>query len=497
MSTLDAERYPPALLKKVKAMSKDERADLIRLARPRIVEPYMKHIPHPVQQVFLGTNVEEVMYGGAAGGGKSDALLMAALQYVDVPGYSALILRRTWPDLNAPGAILDRAKTWFHDTDAKPRDGGRIWEFPGGGRIHFGTMQYERDKHKYQSAEYQFVGVDELTHFEETMYNYMFSRIRRPQISCLNCNTNLKAYRNQAGSLYYKHTTSLGKATCKQAFADPKVINQYPPSAKDGLSIFDVPLRMRSATNPGGVGHLWVKAHFITPETRKKEAVFIPARLVDNPSLDQESYEKNLMHLSPLDRERLLNGDWDVNDEGAYFRRHWFDVVDNRPITREKVRFWDLAATVNDHSDWTVGALVSRDSDGVWYIEDIQRLQGRPHEVERAIRNTAMQDGQNVKVRMEQEPGSSGVNTISHYQRIVLSGYNFKGVRSTGAKEVRAGTFSSAAEAGLVKIVLGRWNEDMLDEVSLFPNGAHDDQVDAISSAINEIAFAKKARLLV
>ena len=124
-------------------------------------------------------------------------------------------------------------------------------------------------------------------------------------------------------------------------------------------------------------------------------------------------------------------------------------------------------------------------------------MQGRPHEVERVIRQTAMIDGPNVKVRMEQEPGSSGVNTISHYQRIVLSGFNFKGTRSTGSKEVRAGMFSSAAEAGLVKMVAAQWNIDLLDEVCLFPNGAHDDQVDSVSSAINEIAFAKKSRLLV
>lgn len=495
MLSLDEQRYPPALLAKVKAMTPEQRADLLRLAKPRIVEPYTKHIPHPVQQVFLGLGDEEAMYGGAAGGGKSDALLMAALQYVDVPGYSALILRRTWPDLNAPGAILDRARTWFSDTDARPRDGGRMWEFPGGGRIHFGTMQYERDKYKYQSAEYQFVGIDELTHFEETMYNYMFSRIRRPQLNCLNCNTNLRAYRNNAGSLYYKHTTALGKAKCKQAFPDPKQLQQYPAS-QNGMTIFDVPLRMRSATNPGGIGHLWVKAHFIDPKTRKKNAKFIPARLADNPSLDQESYEKNLMHLSPVDRERLLNGDWDVSEEGAYFQRHWFTVLQAKPINRETVRFWDLAATISDTADYTVGGKVSRGDDGRWCIENIVRLQGRPHEVERQIMQTAMTDGIGVRIRMEQEPGSSGVNTISHYQRNILGGFDFQGVRSTGSKEARAATFSSAAEAGIVDIVAGDWNVDFLDEVTLFPNGAHDDQVDAVSSAINEIAFAKRSRLL-
>lgn len=497
MSALEIERIPPALLKKVKSLSKEERAKLIRLARPRVVEPYFKHIPHPVQQVFLNLSVEEALYGGAAGGGKSDALLMAAMQYVDVPGYSALILRRTWPDLNAPGAILDRANDWLSDTPAQKTDGGRIWKFPSGARIQFGYLQYDKDKYKFQSAEYQFIGFDELTHFEQTTYEYMFSRIRRPALNCLNCNTALRVYRNNNGSQYYKHVNKAGKEKCREVFPDPKVLAQY-PQTKDGMSIFDVPLRMRSATNPGGIGHLWVKSHFIDPKTRKKGSVFVPARLIDNPSLDQESYEKNLMHLSPIDRERLLNGDWDVEDEGAMFLRHWINVLDEAPATRkETVRYWDLAATVNDDSDYTVGAKVSRDQEGRIIIEDIVRLQGRPSQVERQIMQTAMLDGIGIPIRMEQEPGSAGVNNISNYRRNILQGFNFDGVRSTGSKEHRAAALSSQAEAGNVYIVKGQWNIDFLDELALFPNGAHDDQVDAVTGAYNEIAFGKRSRLIV
>jgi predicted phage terminase large subunit-like protein len=497
MLSLDETRYPPHILNKIKKMSPSRRRELIRLATPRIVEPYVKHIPHPVQQVFLGYQGKEIMYGGSAGGGKSDALLMAALQYVDVPGYSALILRRTWPDLNAPGAILDRAKTWLEDTDATPREGGRIWMFPNGGRLQFGYIARPNLVTKFQSAEYQFVGFDELTHFEEQTYTYMFSRIRRPQINCLNCQTALRMYRNQNGSAYYKHVTALGKKKCKNAFPDPKILKQYPPSRKDGLTIFDVPLRMRSATNPGGIGHQWVKARFIEPKTREAEAKFIPARLIDNPSLDQETYMENLMHLTPVDRERLLNGDWDIDEEGDFFARHWFDVLHDVPRAVTTVRFWDLAATVNDTSDWTVGAKVSQLEDGTFVIEDIVRLQARPKEVERTIRQTAMIDGIGVPIRMEQEPGSAGVNNIDHYRRSVLFGFDFDGTRSSGSKEDRAKVLSSSSEAGNVKIVAGRWNVDFLDEAALFPNGAHDDQVDAVAGAYNEICFGPRGRLLV
>lgn len=484
-----------AYAERLKKLKPEERMALIRKARPRIVEPYTKHIPHPAQQVFLSLQNREAMYGGAAGGGKSDALLMAALQYVDVPGYSALILRRTWPDLNAPGAILDRTRTWLSNTDAHQKDGGRIWEFPGGGRIQFGYMQHDKDKYKFQSAEYQFIGFDELTHFEEGLYTYMFSRNRRPEISCMNCSTSVRRYKDKTGSVYWKHSTQWGRKKCNKVYPDPATLEQYAPSEQDGLTLFDVPLRMRSATNPGGVGHLWVRERFIDARTKIDSAVFVPARLTDNPSLDQESYRESLSHLLPIDRERLLNGDWDVQEEGDYFARHLFNPVAVAPARGQVCRFWDMAATVN--GDWTVGGLLKHTQEGRWVIEDIQRFRGHPHEVEQRIYQTAMLDGTRVPIRMEQEPGSAGVNNISHYRRNILAGFNFDGVRSTGDKETRAYPFASAVQAGNVDIVVGDWNRDFLDEAALFPNGQNDDQIDAVSGAMGVLAFGQRSRLIV
>lgn len=476
------------LVEKIKALPEEERVRLIRLSMPRICEDYMAHIPHPVQQYYLTLRNEEAMYGGAAGGGKSDALLMAALQYVDVPGYSALLLRRTWPDLSLPGAIMDRARQWLDGTDARPREGGRKWEFPSGARITFGYLQYHKDVYQYQSAEFQFIGFDELTQFEQRTYEYMFSRIRRPAIVCLNCSASVKKYDGA-----WKHTNSKTN-TCTSIFPDPKMIAEYGP-APDGTTLMDVPLRMRSATNPGGIGHVWVREKFIDARTRNKDSLFVPARLSDNPSLDQEAYVKNLNYLSPLDRERLLNGDWDVSEEGSLFARHWFTPLEEVPPVKNRVRYWDLAATTD--GDYTVGCLMSLLQDGRWCIEDIRRIQGTPHEVERLVANTAFVDGRNVPIYIEQEPGSSGVNTISHYQRNILSGFMVKGDRPTGSKELRAGPMSSAAEAGNLCIKVAGWNRDFLDEASLFPYGAHDDQIDSASGALNVMGFGRRARLLV
>lgn len=488
--SVDAVKVKRALEK----MPYDKRVKILRQFTPRVVEPYMAHIPHPKQQLFLMLNCREAMYGGAAGGGKSDAVLMSALQYVDVPGYSALILRKTWPDLNAPGAILDRARTWLAGTDAHMRDGGRTFIFPSGAKLSFGYMQREQDKYKFQSAEYQFIGFDELTHFEESPYLYLFSRLRRPNLVCLTCGNAVRKY-----ATGWAHTSkSKENPRCSSIFPDPKVVEQYPPSLRDGLSVFDIPLRMRSATNPGGVGNEWVKQRFVNKETKEPDAVFVPAKLQDNPSLDRESYRDSLSHLSVVDRERLENGDWEVAETGDFFERSNFNIIERAtPPDRkiERVRFWDMAGTEGG-GDWTACALVAFLEDGTWEVQDIWRGQVAGAKQERIVAQFAAQDGRDVPIRMEQEPGSAGKNLIDHYARNVLYGYDFDGERSTGSKTDRAYPVKVSSEKKHVTLVMNQFIRDFLNEAEAFPTGPHDDMVDAVSGAVTFLSFGRRGRLL-
>lgn len=397
---------------------------------------YIPHDPTPKQAQFLLLDEDEAFYGGSAGGGKSDALLMAALQYAEVPGYAALILRRSYADLSLPGAIMDRAHEWLDGTDAKWHDQKKTWVFPSGASLTFGYLQSENDKYRYQSAEFQFIGFDELTQFSITQYRYLFSRLRR--------------------------------------LKDSQVL-----------------LRMRSASNPGGFGHEWVKQRFVI-EGDTHGRPFIPASLDDNPYLDRAEYVKSLNHLDPVTRAQLLKGDWSARRSDGKFRREWFEIVDSFPATAKKVRFWDLAATEpkpGKDPDWTVGALVAEEK-GVYYIADIRRRRSTPLKIEQLIKQTAELDGKEVNIWMEQEGGASGVNTIDHYAREVLKGFTFRGKRPSGDKEIRANPVSSAAEAGNVKLVRGDWVMDFLDEVEAFPYGSHDDQVDATSGAFESLGHS-------
>ena len=175
--------------------------------------------------------------------------------------------------------------------------------------------------------------------------------------------------------------------------------------------------------------------------------------------------------------------------EGGVFRRDWFRYGDPFPRDARRVRYWDKAATAGA-GDWTVGCLMAM-KDGRFCIEDIVRLQGSSYDVENTIRRTAEADGRNVRIVMEQEPGSSGVDVIDHYAREVLIGYNFRADKVTGSKELRAQTMSAAMEAGNLIINRGTWNRALTDEMSEFPYGSHDDQVDACSGAFRELSQNK------
>ncbi len=258
---------------------------------------YIPHQPTAKQLAFLMLPHEEALFGGSAGGGKSDALLMAALQYVDVPSYSAVIFRKSFADLKKRGALIDRSLDWLSNTDAKWYPQEHVWKFPTRGvpaTIAFSYLDNPGDLQHHQSAEYQFIAFDELTQFWEEDYTYLFSRLRTTKCP-YHANTNPDP--------------------------DCQSCREYAPLSR-------VPLRVRAATNPGGLGHQWVKNRFVITNVDGKyigmnpKRPFIPAFVSDNPYLDQQQYIKSLSNLDPVTREQLLRGDWGVAMQGR-FKKVW------------------------------------------------------------------------------------------------------------------------------------------------------------------------------
>lgn len=408
---------------------------------PELNSKYIPHTPSVKQWAFLLLDCEEAFFGGAAGGGKSDAILMAALQYVHVPRYAAMILRDTVQNLSLEGALIPRSHEWLGPTDAHWIGDKKKWVFPSQATLSFGYIDGPMDHFNYQSSEQQFIGIDEMAQTRENQALYMFSRLRK-------------------------------------------------------LEGMPVPLRFRGASNPPARGQeargAWVKRRYVDPLTREPGAIFIPSRLQDNDYVDKEAYIRNLNKLDPITREQLLNGDWEIQAEGGYFRGEWFRFVDAVPESEVelRVRYWDMAATeekvgATTQPDQTAGVRMCRTKDSQWYIESVVAFRKTPRDTEALIRQVADMDGKNVPIRMELEGGSGGKITIDHYTRHVLPGFDFRGDKPQGKKTERAAPFASQMESGNVHLVRGAWNATYMEELLLFPAGAHDDQIDATSGAFN------------
>lgn len=258
--------------------------------------------PQPKQAAFMERPEYEALYGGAAGGGKSDALVIEALRQVHIPHYKGLILRKTFPQL---AELIDKTLNYYPRAYPKARynASSHTWTFPSGAKIIFGELQHTKDRLKYQGQAYDFIAFDELTHFTYEEYSYLFSR-NRP---------------NGPGTRVY----------------------------------------IRATANPGGIGHGWVKERFITAappmtpideevswrtpdgevQTSTQQRIFVPSSVFDNPALlaNDPMYVQRLASMPEAERKALLYGDWDtfsgqvftewVNDSAHYQDRRFTHVI--------------------------------------------------------------------------------------------------------------------------------------------------------------------------
>lgn len=276
------------------------------------------------QAEFLMCPAAEVLFGGAAGGGKSTALLCAALQLATYPGFHALILRRTYKQLAKADSILGKAKEWLLPLGVDHVSADHLFKFPSGATLEFGHMDHDDAKHNYQGGAWHFIGVDEATQFTPEMLAYPRTRQRR-EVDC------------------------------------------------------PFPIVWRCASNPGGIGHDYIKARFIKDgegqPINNPDRRFFPATINDNPNLDRDEYIRTLQEsgVDPLTLAQLLKGDWDAVPGGrfkmgwlqSYFRRGDYAICrgnDYRegfdklcvPSQCERFLTVDTAASLKTTADWTV-----------------------------------------------------------------------------------------------------------------------------------------------
>jgi predicted phage terminase large subunit-like protein len=397
---------------------------------------FMPHFPTPKQIAALIAceSGQRVLYGGAAGGGKTDCLLMAALQYIHIPGYKAVVIRRTYPQLAGEDGVMARAKQWgWASKGATWSERHSMWTFPSGAVIAFKHLDLQKHADDYQGKEYHFVGLDEVTQWaDENLALYPATRLRRSKAVA------------QAG----------------------------------------VRLRFLATANPGGPGHGWVRQRWVDPVTRQKGHQYIPARMEDNPHLDHAEYQRVLRSQGAVTYNRLARGDWSIIEGGLFAKAKWV-VVSRAPAETRWVHSIDLASSKKQKSDFSASGYIGLGPDGILYIRDLKMWK------ELWPRTRAI-----LKQRILNDPATVLIEAIGGFQVAAsdlqhdpdLMGVIIRPIKHKGDKVSMAGPWAAWAEDERVALVAGDWLKDFTDQASTFPLSKHDDMIDVVSQGYTFLA---------
>lgn len=245
--------------------------------------------------------------------------------------------------------------------------------------------------------------------------------------------------------------------------------------------------RVRRAPGRGWIttspsGHNWVESRFMSGDP---DYDLVRARTRDNPYLPESYVHALEQTYSGTYAAQELDGQFVDLDGAGLFRVGLLEILPAAPVCARRVRAWDLAAT-DGAGDYTAGVLLGADADGRYAVLDVVRGQWEPAERNRVIRQTAAMDGKDVPVWGPQDPAAAGKESAQAFTRL-LAGWNVKTALVSGNKVQRADPVAAQVNAGNVRLAPGPWNRAFVEELRTMPNGQHDDQVDALSSAFAEL----------
>lgn len=459
------------------------------MAIGREVEPGVIEIaPNPGPQTqFLASPADIVIYGGSAGGGKTLGLLLAAAAHVHVPGYTAVIFRRTNPEIIGSGGLWEESQELYGDLGGTGKSSPHVewrWEHPRRDAIiEMRHLQLESDKLAHKGKQYAFVGFDEVTAFSASQFWYLISRLR----STCGVRPMLRATCNPDPDSFIREL--IGWWIGPDGLAIPErsgVIRWFARRDDDNLAWADTREEL-------------VEMGYRRPSS----LTFIRSTLEDNHALEEsgaaEDYRTLLDGMQVVERARVRDGNWDIRPAaGNHFRRNWFNLVEqDDPILDEVVawvRGWDLAASEataeNPDPDWTAGALVGVTRDERYVIRHVERGRWSPGKVRDAVKRCGQHDGRGTHICLWQDPGQAGKDQMDSYRKH-LAGFAVKTRVASANKLAYADIWSPLVEKGKVYVVRGPsgdpWHDEFFGEGDMFPDGKHDDQIDAVSRAMVEL----------
>lgn len=451
--------------------------------KPNMLEPQAGP-----QTMFMASSADIVIYGGAAGGGKTYALLLEMLRHKDIKNFGAVIFRKNFTQITAEGGLWDSSvKLYTQVPDAEQRKSPKLhWKFKGG-KLTFAHLDREEDLQAWQGTEIAYLGFDELTHFSRHQFLYMLSRNRstcgvKPYVRAT-CNPDSDSWVADFVSWWINQDTGY-------PIRERSGVVRYMCVINDVIYWGDTPEDLASN-------------HGINPE-ECKSVTFIASKLEDNKILmkSDPSYLSNLKAMTEVDMERLLYGNWKIKAQaGRYFKRTQIPIDGYYENIPDDViywcRAWDLAATDEDENgdaDYTAGVLIGIRKNNRYIVADVINKQVKAGDVEKLIRMTAISDrkkyGFSYRVRIPQDPGGAGKIVAKQYLN-GLSGFDVKAEPVSGSKELRATPFAAQWQNGFVDVLIAEWNEMYFSQLESFPESKHDDMVDASSDAFNELTESR------
>jgi predicted phage terminase large subunit-like protein len=448
--------------------------------------------PQPGPQVqFLSSSADIIIFGGAAGGGKSFSLLIEPLRHVtNNRRFYCVAFRRNAVQVRNPGGLWDASMNMYPQAGGIPIQQPMEWRWPKGGRVKFSHLENESSVLDWQGAEIPLILFDELTHFTKSQFFYMMSRNRSMSgvKGYIRASTNPDADSWVAELISWWIDQDTGFAIEERSGVvrwfiriDDEIIwgNSYE-------ELFE---QYKNKSLPD--------EHYEQPQP--KSLTFIVSKLTDNIALmkSDPSYMANLKAMSRVERARLLEGNWKIRPAaGLYFNRNEISIVEDAGDVVTWVRRWDLAATEpneqNPNPDYTVGVLMGKRKNGKYVIKDVIRERFRAGKVRELVLRTAQNDTTKVRIGISQDPGQAGKDQAESYV-LDLAGYVVETFRESGDKVTRAEPFAAQWQHGNVELVRGVWNEAFLSELEQFPTPkVHDDQVDAASGGFDMLKGVDK-----
>lgn len=444
------------------------------------------------QTMFMASSADIIVYGGAAGGGKTFALLMEGLRHKDVKGFGAVIFRHNYNQITAEGGLWDASqKIYSQVPDAQARKSPKLhWKFNSGAKLSFAHIERDEDLQSWMGTEIAYIGFDELTHFTKHMFLYMLSRNRstcgvRPYVRAT-CNPDSDSWVADLISWWIDQETG------------------YPIPERSGqirwmITISDV-IYMFSSKKEAIEYAMSTGIEENEAMVMPKSFTFIASSIEDNKKLLEADpgYMANLRALTEVDMERLLKGNWKIKaSAGKYFQRAQVAQYMLTEIPNDVIywcRAWDIAATDEDEGgdpDFTASALIGKRSNGRFVVAHVTNDLVKAGDVEKLIKVTSIADkarlGALYHVRIPQDPGAAGKIVAKSWIKM-LAGFDVKAEPVSGSKENRATPFAAQWQNGNVDVVIGPWNDMYFSQLESFPESKHDDMVDCSSDAFNECA---------